>query len=196
MSANTSNVDRTVPLNDATDNAVDANASTLDLTVPLNDDTDNAVDTSTSTLDPAAPSNDAIVKADNPKMICTALPADCCDTNPSLTSQFDTEMPRLNTYEEFKNSLCDMHIGHFTYVKDSTSLTFVKLSDDINPNVEISVVVGDDFRPYVHVWGKSLTSKSVPEDILLPTIDCLSKIVNLLEFLAHAKLCSGVTEDK
>lgn len=157
------------------------------------------VSSHSSTLGMAMPSNTVSGKAGNPQLV-SATPlvhsSETLSAQSSVADKFATDMPRLLTYEEVKMSVYDLPTGHFTYIKDNTNITFVKLSDDVHPIIEISVVITDDFQPHVDIWGRPLTSKSVPDDIFPPTIDSLKKIENLLQFLGNAKLCYGVTEEK
>jgi len=61
---------------------------------------------------------------------------------------------------ELRMELCNNNVDlcQFIYVKNNAELTFVKISNHKNPQVELSIVITDEFDVLVNVRGKELKS--------------------------------------
>jgi hypothetical protein len=58
------------------------------------------------------------------------------------------------SFDELKVAACDLHVGRFLLAGHNSNITFVQLSECINPIVEISVVIAENMQLYVNVLGK------------------------------------------
>lgn len=126
------------------------------------------------------------------------IDSDDSDTASTVTCYSPSTIPESlsMSYEELKCSVSDLHVGQFLFAKDNSKITFVQLSNDVNPKVKISVVISEDFQVTVHIRGKQLDPshdffRHIPPKIVSP-----SHVNSLLLLFYQWMLCVGVTDVK
>jgi hypothetical protein len=117
-------------------------------------------------------------------------------------SEMKTQLFDLTTSDhtmsvgELRSQLSELNIdlGQFIYVKSNSDLTFVKITDHKNPQVELSIVITDKFDVVVNVRGKKLDSFEKLFDNVPVKFDSVHGIELLLKTLSKCAFCSGITD--
>jgi len=94
--------------------------------------------------------------------------------------------------------VCGIDCAGFVFLRDRTNLSFVKLTDSLNPIVQVSFSVDKLFDPHIHVYGKKLSGshelwKHLPQP---PVCNSKYSIEIVLGLLGQMTVCCGVKSDK
>jgi len=90
-------------------------------------------------------------------------------------------------------------VDSFAFVAENSRITFVKLSNNVNPTLEISFVIDHDWQPNLHVSEKLVSSDHAVWTKFPAAINSVDAVKLTLEMLVDctvSAVCSGVTDSK